>query len=620
MRETKRVNAAMRILHETYPCKSFELLGTGYESIAFTDGQLVFKVVDKIDINWDLLLGQLVGRFKGCRRIFDIIDHKKVDSVHIFMYQYEPSEPYCGGRKDEIIEFLIECWQHGIVHWDVKPLNFRIFTGGLKLIDYGRDIKPFNYKDFVFMVQRAYLMLDQGNHRDFKALASRALVDWDIDELKGFTVFFNEVYSQILKRVRDLDSVQPISMFSRNQLMERINEFATELCPDGNVITIKPYARAKEHRHTGLSQELFRFENLDTKRLKSYDLVIIDLLDSVNPLDSMKEMVCKVRKKLRIGVRILFVLKNPYFYNPDIHNPIDKIKRQLYRNGITVDNIIFSDYQYCLNGDSESDYLFITSSVNEDAGIDVSLVIKACYQDGHVLEHLIRHIVHQLEGPDSFVERIVVLDPKQGEFLRQYHDADKEQTYKALDILLSEGIIDKYLCAPTEREQIADINERWFGLRTSETHCISNVPVTPQLYAFESVNSDYILQVDSDAIIVRRDWAHSYLRDMKEALIKNKKALSMSFNIAHSMDSGKKEYTSPGNGSFVPEVRFCLIDRKRFLSNRPYPNSLIDGKLGLTWYRSVEKAQLERGLVSLRGGDSRSFYIHPPNDVKRDVT
>lgn len=46
---------------------------------------------------------------------------------------------------------------------------------------------------------------------------------------------------------------------------------------------------------------------------------------------------------------------------------------------------------------------------------------------------------------------------------------------------------------------------------------------------------------------------------------------------------------------------------------------MSDGCLTLSWYRSVEQHQREHGLRTLRGGNARSFYIHPPNARKADA-
>ena len=308
-----------------------------------------------------------------------------------------------------------------------KPHNYRIFTDGLKFIDYGWDIKPYNFKDFVYMAQRAYLTLKYPTANNFKEIARKALSDWEMEELDGFPIFFDKVYSKFL--------------------------LANFMC------------------------------------------------------------------------------KHPLKY--DIEN---------YGN--------------------DGYNLLTTPSTTQwtNAG-SVSLLIKACYQDGAALERLVKHIVSQCEQPRLFIEKIVVVDPKKDGFLRQYAESSIEKTHSALERLKNAGIINDYIIAPSNEATTRQINKRWFDIDCSETHNIENIPVTPQLYAFEIANGDYILQADSDVLIVRRDRGHDYVGDMISSLRNNPKALSVSFNIAHNPDSKFKEYTSPGNGEYKPEVRFCLFEK-----------------------------------------------------------
>jgi hypothetical protein len=54
------------------------------------------------------------------------------------------------------------------------------------------------------------------------------------------------------------------------------------------------------------------------------------------------------------------------------------------------------------------------------------------------------------------------------------------------------------------------------------------------------------------------------------------------------------------------------------LSSRPWPNESDNGFLKHSWHRALD-ARLRRGdLRSYRGGDQRSFFIHPANSAKLD--
>ena len=241
----------------------------------------------------------------------------------------------------------------------------------------------------------------------------------------------------------------------------------------------------------------------------------------------------------------------------------------------------------------------------------VTLLIKACPQDSPTLYTQVRHIVHQLSSPDIFYEKVIAIDKKERDFLRQYTDEGSlEELYRVINRLIDEGIIDYYIELPDE--EVEDVNDRWFGIRTKHTHTVDNIPVTPQVYAFEKVRGDYILQMDSDVLIGREDYSHSFLEDMIKALEENENAVSVGFNIYKEPSVKFTRYHAPPGG-YKPEVRFALIHKFRLLNLRPLPNEVIDGKLKLGWYHALHELQKRSKVVSLRGGDRRSFYIHPQN-------
>ena len=149
-----------------------------------------------------------------------------------------------------------------------------------------------------------------------------------------------------------------------------------------------------------------------------------------------------------------------------------------------------------------------------------------------------------------------------------------------------------------------------FGL-PQLTDARENVPVASQLFAFEQCRGEYILQMDCDVMIGRKDYNHSFLSDMIDEMEQHEDVVSVGFNI---YNRETKPYFGHENGGFVPEVRLGLFHKERLFNLRPLPNSLSqDGLLNLSWYRSMEQAQKERGVCSIRGGNDASFYVHPQN-------
>jgi glycosyltransferase involved in cell wall biosynthesis len=247
---------------------------------------------------------------------------------------------------------------------------------------------------------------------------------------------------------------------------------------------------------------------------------------------------------------------------------------------------------------------------------EVSLLIKACAQDSDVIYKATEHIIRQTASPNVFCERILALDIKEANFLRSYnHQGGIDKLESEAQKLVADGLIDRIV--KIESAEIHHINKRWFDVDSANTHTIKNVPVAAQLHAFEQTKGDYILQMDCDVMIGRRDYDHSFLNDMITATEENENVVCVGFNICKPIDEESYMYFGY-NGEFAPEVRCGLIHKERLLNLRPLPNEELPDGLKLSWYRSVQQRQKETGKCSIRGGKQSSFYIHPANYRKTD--
>lgn len=602
-------------MKQQYPTTDFHILGSGRESVIITDYKYIYKIFDNTDFDYQRLLDDFKVRFSDSKRFLRILDVQKSGDFPIIKYDYEESEEYTGGREDELIDFLVECKKLGVVCWDVKPRNFRVFKDGLKFIDYGWDIKPYNFKDFVYMAQRTFLSLKYPTITNFKEIAQRALTNWEIPELDSFPQFFNKVYRQAL--VTPIECKNPILYDRQDEYRSIIRNLINRYAIDNSVII----------EHIGFRQEPVVSDSQSIKIIGSTENITryypIDVIVSnhvvSNKKDELKAYLSSIKKCLKPDGLFILILENIFFKHDLTQDLPRDILTHVTNAGFTILDESESPYYIDREGNFKTDSLILTTRLARTGFEPITLVIKACYQDGANLERQVRHIVSQCKQPRSFKEIIVVVDPKKDNFLRQYDDPAIDKTYHALEELKAHSIIDEYYTAPSDPETILKINRRWFGVDCINSHSVHNIPVTSQLYAFELAKGDYILQVDCDVMIVRRDREHDFIGDILSALTDNPRAISVSFNIAHSSSSEIKSYVSPGNGEYKPEVRFCLFEKERLITLRPFPNELVDGKLRLSWYQSMYEFQKTKGFVSLRGGDPRSFYIHPPNSYKHDA-
>lgn len=246
-----------------------------------------------------------------------------------------------------------------------------------------------------------------------------------------------------------------------------------------------------------------------------------------------------------------------------------------------------------------------------------TLLIKACAQDADTLADQVRHIVTQLSFPARFDSVVLTIDPYPGPFLRQYCRGDLDAIRRIAQQLKDEGTVDEVWLAPTDHESIRAVYARWFGNpAVLETHTTVGAPLFSQLWAFERVRTRHVLQCDADVLIGRQDFSHDYLDDMLRA-VAPADVLGVGFNIPQPVD-GFLPYTA-GRGQHVPEIRLGLLDLQRMRAMQPLPNPVRDGRFELMWHRAVERRLDQAQLRCLRGGDSRTFYIHPRNEHKAGI-
>ncbi|MBQ0089322.1 MAG: glycosyltransferase [Prevotellaceae bacterium] len=291
---------------------------------------------------------------------------------------------------------------------------------------------------------------------------------------------------------------------------------------------------------------------------------------------------------------------------------LDKLYFSKLKEGLVMNDVTFSEVKLSQQNYFLPDRIDVGYSHLKPLSEKVSMLIKCCAQDAPTLKENVKHIVRQLYVPEPFFEIVLGIDSYTGRFLRQYNKhKDLSAILKIAQELLDENVIDRYVVFPDTENQNRELNGRWFNLDCKFSHTEDLKPVTPQLYALESCEGDYILQMDCDVMIGRKDVFHCFLSEMIEQLKHNNSVISVGFNIPN---FESKPYYGFENGGFVPEVRLGMFDKKRLLDARPLPNALdANEKLTLSWFRALEQKQRLSGLCSIRGGNKNTFFIHPQN-------
>ncbi|WP_111710174.1 glycosyltransferase [Lutibacter citreus] len=335
-------------------------------------------------------------------------------------------------------------------------------------------------------------------------------------------------------------------------------------------------------------------------------------------------------KELRNFVNKVFaniILSQSQIINDNSINDVDNERFRCLKS-LNFENIFFSNLK---KGKYLANISFDKISLNnqnyfepENFGVEfkkivpldkkVSLLIKTCPQDIQTVEENIKHIVKQLSSPNSFYEVVVLIDPRESNYLREYNSKGTLlDLIRSIEKLVKDRIIDRYIIY--DNNESIEVNKHWFNIECNSSHTSKNAPVSTQLWAFNQCKGDYIFQLDVDVLIGRKNYNHSFLTDMLNEFDENRNVISVGFNI---YNEESNDYFGFKNGGFVPEVRMGLLHKERMNSLLPLPNSIDDnGNLELTWHRSLLKKQKETKKCSIRGGDHVSFYIHPQNYRKK---
>jgi 2-polyprenyl-3-methyl-5-hydroxy-6-metoxy-1,4-benzoquinol methylase/glycosyltransferase involved in cell wall biosynthesis len=667
---TQRVSNAVatvrRLTRDGVGCAArLRWLGHGAEGVALTDETSVFKVFDY----WKPVaserarrrLGELVGRWSQGAGLYSISRFVTEGVDNVLIYPFEPSLPYNGGHGPGMVDLMADCYANHLICRNIHPKNLRVVDSAVKLIDYGGDLVFAHELDdfewqFELMCRRAYLSWRFWHRPDLSELLRASLCDQDMPELSGFKDYFMQAVRQTTGQSAVQDPVLAmVSDLPRQRVLDfgcGKGELSRQLAEQGhNVVAYDPDPGLAKRLDVLASPSLKTATTFEQALTEGpFDLVVcrrvICLLDHAGTLD----VAAQLRRAVKREGRVLVAVCHPGFApwiatsearpdaassaHPDtsfrwikrhrksgrqlfeFHRPERVQRNMLQRAGFElirrVERTTVDQFRF----ESTCDLLVFECRPADPP--DCTLLIKACAMEADTVRAHVQRLVRQLSLPRPFHEVILALDTKEDAFLRQYTAGNLALLRTEATALQAQGWVDRVIEAPLEAEEHSRLNAKWLGRNDPATHAANGAQLSAIFAGFEACHTPYLLQADLDVLIGRSDSAHDYLHDMVQALTNDERAVTVAFNIAQ---TGDRTYSACGEaGPWRVETRFCLLHMHRLNAILPLmlPQSTPSRNLP-AWHRALD-ASIQGGLAhSLRGGDRRTFFIHPKNDRKADT-
>jgi glycosyltransferase involved in cell wall biosynthesis/SAM-dependent methyltransferase len=656
--------AAESHIRAVYGVGKLTCLGAGEEGVVFTDGRLAYKYFHY----WKAgdrerriaFLQSLAGRLSGYRTLPDLLEVSREGDKVVAVYPYEKGSPYQGGHLQDLLDLLREARQAGIACRNIHPDNLLFTASGIKLIDYGSDLVPVDDDETEQMCRRALLTYRFPFRSDLRRLLTESLANPRLPELTGLDQFrraldargLDELYYRPMAETVASDGPWSVLDYGcgDGRLTEELHSRgirAVGYDPDPDLVQrrlVSPRGAAyggRELLENLLSKET-RFDTVVCGRVlctieddSEFLAVLKDLRRLVSEAGTVLVAVCNPfhlstqatelwERHLPegYGYEDTFVYEKTVAVNgnrrKEVHRSYATYERAFSRAGFSIEGVTELEGTDVRNLLPASDHLvFRLAPLPLPVPVArVSLLVKTCHMEWRTIERQVRHLVGQLESPLQFVEKVIVVDPWDGPFARQYDRPDAAAHGEAMERLLSDGVIDRVVQAPSDPDIIRATYLNWFGTEAEESHSANGQQLFATLHGFDSCRGDYVLQVDSDLLIRRSDPDHDYLGEMVEVLRTDPGALFVPLSIC---SSERIPYTHEGpQGDWRVEARGCLFDRERLQSVLPVSNPVEQGRFALAWHRAFDHFVAATNYRSYRGGDPRTAFIHVPNERKAD--
>jgi glycosyltransferase involved in cell wall biosynthesis len=660
--EERVVNAIAGISYVTGAQGEMCLVGCGYEGVVLTDKNQIYKWFDAWPLRksprQQIFVRELVGKLGRSISLprLNLLD--ELGGHIVARYPYEPSEPYQGGKGPSLYRMLIECRELGLVFNNLHPKNLRVVGDRLLLIDIGADLVPWTHSGWVSMVRRAWLCWRWWFRSDLDKLMTRSLQEADLPELEGIQNLFmaldgsnavEELRSELARRMLAIGSPTIVDYgCGKGDLVAQLASSGLRVVGYDPDVTLKPRWQEIERTTpnvtfgnadllTQLKETHTRFDAVACSLVlctiedgPEYESALDDLRNLVTESGTVHVVVCNP-----LGT---FGGSTPFKERPtnqehdydetfswvgcsgltrqqrrDVHRPLRTLERDLLRHGLRVKSRWQNRTTDLHRFEPASDFLLLELQPIAKTP-SITLAIKTCTMDWRTLEEQVRHLVGQLEGPETFVERLLVVDAPRQQFTRAHDEANSTAFEEVLNRLVRFRLIDRLVRCPTERLELQALNNRWFGIETTTTHAQNGSPTTATLAMFEAVRTPWLLQVDSDLMVYRPEPRELSVVGLLEALESNKTSVTVSLSItAHNIS---KETSEGPYGPWRTEVRGSLFHLPRLLALLPLDNRDSNDGFVFPWHRALDEKIKTKRASSLRLADPKLGFIHPPNQRK----
>ena len=604
-RQLNAESAVRRLACRLLPDVPLHCLGQGAEGVVFSDGQSVLKVFDywkpRQAAKAQQRLALLPRRWPTGKGLYGI-EQWVTEGIHsVMVYPYEPSQPYVGGHGPGLVDLMVECNANGLVCRNIHPKNLRVVGSRVRLIDYGSDLLladdvPNFEAEFIAMCRRAYLSWRYCQRSDLNELLRASSTDPRLPELSGFEEHF---MLAVRESAGQQPPIEPLLAYASKLQPQRVLDFgcgkaevSLHLARRGHsVVAYDPDPALTERLESLRSANLTPVGNIEeVQSAARFDLVICRRVLCLQDEATAKDVIAQLRRCVSSTGRVLMGLchpeYSPWIATPDsvpeaealedpdrcfswskrhrssgkvlveFHRPERVTRRLLLRAGFELVQRLERETIDQLRFEPACDMLVYELRPVEPP--DCTLLIKACAMEAETLAASVRHLVGQLESPRTFQEVVLVLDSKEDGFLRQYTSGSFAKLRAQALVLQAQGWIDRIIIAPSDRTTCLDLAARWIGHDSAGTHAANGAPLAAILAGFEACRTPYLLQVDLDVIVARRDPGHDYLAEMVSALRGDPLAVTVAFNIAHGND---RPYTATGpQGPWRVESRIALLD------------------------------------------------------------